>query len=488
MSKQNNSQNIERQRRGGSSPAFMGVSMLAVVTICTLALFGAAVYSIFWSVSTVWQTSGLTIEVQQSDVIVARPSITDALRAQITIATATPQGAAANQSSDKSVVANPQSLAMQDTDTTRVESVPIHENSPESADQQQVTEQSDNNTDTTLPSEATEQTQTDAANTTTQSADTSKNEATTNNTGNTDTSPVAEEVAQANSAESDKSDTEAPVTSNRIASSDEALAQRAKNQQQADTQSSTSSDETKANSATNNATTNTDPQVNTAPPSETQAVDTDQVATSDAGKMGLQNGDFETFRARKSKGEPKIWRNKYPEQIGNHWQMKMISEAKSGRAKVLSSPTFGQVTIDLYGNDGRVSNYAYGGGNSQVVMSQYGFDVVFRQNVRAEVGRKYRFKGQIVSFYKGTGHAATPDKIFKQIGIDPTGGEDYESNTVIWGERIDTDHKWIDPAIEATAESDTITVFIRIENTEENVGSADLNIVHIDKFTLEVAE
>lgn len=198
---------------------------------------------------------------------------------------------------------------------------------------------------------------------------------------------------------------------------------------------------------------------------------------------GFLNGDFETFQARYRKGEPVVWRDKYPEEHGEHWDLDVHSEAKKRRTRIMSSPTFGRVAQDLYGGSGL--NYAYGGGNSQVIASQYGFDVVLRQTIKAQPGRNYRFSGLIVSFYKGTDNPATPDKIYKTIGIDPTGGTDYGSGNVVWGTRDSTDHAWINPTVSATAINSAITVFIRLENTEENVGQTELNIIHVDKFELE---
>ena len=107
------------------------------------------------------------------------------------------------------------------------------------------------------------------------------------------------------------------------------------------------------------------------------------------------------------------------------------------------------------------------------------------QTFNVEPGVSYKFSGLIVSYYKGTDNPATPDKIFKRIGIDPTGGKSYDGTSVIWGEWTDTDHEWINPSLAATAVGDTLTVFIQIENKEENVGSTELNIVHIDKCKFE---
>ena len=197
----------------------------------------------------------------------------------------------------------------------------------------------------------------------------------------------------------------------------------------------------------------------------------------------LLNGDFESFQPFVYKGAPKVWKGRYREEVGAGWQAKIISGVKKKRIRFLSSLVFGQVAKDLYGGSGL--NYAYGGGNSQVIISQYGYDAVLYQTIAAQPGKTYRFSGLIVSFYKGTDNPATPNKIFKTLGIDPTGGQDYRSSAIVWGDRDSTDHAWINPSVSAQAQSNAITVFIRIENTEKNVGVTELNIVHLDKFLLE---
>lgn len=196
------------------------------------------------------------------------------------------------------------------------------------------------------------------------------------------------------------------------------------------------------------------------------------------------NGDFEDFQPRLRNGEPRVWKGpRFPEEYGLHWQLKVISEAKKRRARFMSSAVFGRFAQAYFGGGGL--NYAYGGGNSQVIASQYGYDLLFMQTVAAQPGRKYKFSGLMVSFYKGTDNPATPNKIFKTLGIDPAGGQDYRSPSIVWGERDSKDHAWINPSVEATAQSSAITLFIRIENTEKNVGVTELNLVHLDKFKLE---
>jgi hypothetical protein len=148
----------------------------------------------------------------------------------------------------------------------------------------------------------------------------------------------------------------------------------------------------------------------------------------------------------------------------------------------MSSPVFGQFAQRYFGGGGL--NYAYGGGNSQVITSRYSFDIVFWQTVAAQPGQNYTFTGLMVSFFKGTDNPSTPGKIFKTLGIDPTGGSDYRSQNIVWGERIDKDHAWLNPSVQAAAQAGAITVFIRLESVEKDVGETELNIIHLDRFEL----
>ena len=47
------------------------------------------------------------------------------------------------------------------------------------------------------------------------------------------------------------------------------------------------------------------------------------------------------------------------------------------------------------------------------------------------------------------------------------------------------DNEWRKPSLKVKAEKDAITVFIRLENVERDVGQTELNIIHLDDFRLE---
>lgn len=61
--------------------------------------------------------------------------------------------------------------------------------------------------------------------------------------------------------------------------------------------------------------------------------------------------------------------------------------------------------------------------------------------VAAQFGKDYTFRGNIVSFYKGTAGKRADGKIFKTLDIDPTGGQNYSSPNVRRGGRDGKDNE-----------------------------------------------
>jgi putative sterol carrier protein len=197
----------------------------------------------------------------------------------------------------------------------------------------------------------------------------------------------------------------------------------------------------------------------------------------------LLNGSFDDYQPYIRGGEAQFWiEPQFPERYGAHWTLVVISETQR-RCHLMDSETFGKFTQKYFGGGGR--DYHIHGRHSQVVTSRSGFDLVLMQTVAAQPGREYAFRGSIVSFYKGTSGPPVHDKVFKTLGIDPTGGRDYRNSTVVWGERDGRDNEWRYPVVRVKAQADAITVFIRLENIEADVGITELNIIHLDDFKLE---
>ena len=198
---------------------------------------------------------------------------------------------------------------------------------------------------------------------------------------------------------------------------------------------------------------------------------------------GLQNGSFDEYQPYVRDGQAKVWKeDQFPERYGTSWQLVLLSEG-DGRLHLMDSGTFGRFTQKYFGGGGR--DYHIHGHHSQVVTSRYSFGLVLMQTVAAEPGRTYRFRGSIVSFYKGTSGERADGKIFKTIGLDPSGGRDPKSAGITWGERDGRDNEWCYPLVQVKAQANAITVFIRLENTEKDVGQTELNIIHLDDFRLE---
>jgi len=208
-----------------------------------------------------------------------------------------------------------------------------------------------------------------------------------------------------------------------------------------------------------------------------------QPAPGGAVNPSLLNGSFDDYQPYVRDGQAKVWKEpQFPEKYGVHWQVDLIKEKKS-RIHLMDSGIFGKFTQKYFGGGGH--DYHIHGTHSQVVTSRYGFDVVFRQAVAVQPGKTYTFGGSIVSFYKGTSGERADGKIFKTLGVDPTGGTNWNSSTVIWGERDGKDNEWRYPSLRVTAQTGALTVFIRLENVEDDVGSTELNIVHLENFRLE---
>ena len=197
----------------------------------------------------------------------------------------------------------------------------------------------------------------------------------------------------------------------------------------------------------------------------------------------FMNSSFDEYQPFVYEGEAKVWKeNRFPEEYGKYWKLDIVKVGK-GRFHAMSSKVFAGFTQAYFGGGGH--DYHIEGHHSQVFTSQKSFDIVLSQTFAAELGRSYTFSGAIVSFYKGTSGEQKDGEIFKSIGIDPTGGQAWNSDSVIWTDRDGKDNHWRYPSIKAKAQANAISVFIRLENTTRDVGRTELNTIHLDKFKVE---
>ncbi|MCB0195043.1 MAG: fibronectin type III domain-containing protein [Anaerolineae bacterium] len=191
----------------------------------------------------------------------------------------------------------------------------------------------------------------------------------------------------------------------------------------------------------------------------------------------LTNGRFETFQSYN--GED--WRG-YPEKVGQGWSVEVFDE---DGLHFMDSDTFGKFLSATYGVP--YLNYKLEGSYAQSFASRRAFDFVLYQTVSTTSGQDYAAGGKVVTFYKGSGPEINHTKIFKRIGVDPTGGTDPNSGNIMWTDWDGTDNAWLSPALAYTASGNQATVFIQVENTEPDVGAAYLNTGYIDNFKFELA-
>lgn len=191
----------------------------------------------------------------------------------------------------------------------------------------------------------------------------------------------------------------------------------------------------------------------------------------------LTNGRFESFQSYNGEN----WRG-YPEKYGQGWSVKVIDE---DGLHFMDSATFGQFLSAIFGVP--YLNYRLEGSYAQAFASRRAFDFVLYQTVNTTSGQDYALGGKVVSFWKGSGGERNDNKVFKRIGVDPTGGTDHTSANILWTNWDGTDNAWISPAVAYTASGSQATVFIQVENTEPDVGAAYLNTGYIDNFKFELA-
>jgi len=118
--------------------------------------------------------------------------------------------------------------------------------------------------------------------------------------------------------------------------------------------------------------------------------------------------------------------------------------------------------------------------HSQMYWETGAFAAGIYQQVSVTAGTDYAAQAKILSIWK-TSASHDDDKMFKQVGIDPNGGNDPNSPDIVWGPPEGTDVKWESVRTSATAISSTITLFILVTNTE---ASPHPNQVFVDAVVL----
>lgn len=87
---------------------------------------------------------------------------------------------------------------------------------------------------------------------------------------------------------------------------------------------------------------------------------------------------------------------------------------------------------------------------------------IFQQiNVPATSMVTLRAWGQSWSSQEDKPEVSSKGKYFLSVGIDPTGGVDFGSPNIVWSPRSDTLDQWVELTVQARAQADTVTVYLR---------------------------
>jgi hypothetical protein len=179
-----------------------------------------------------------------------------------------------------------------------------------------------------------------------------------------------------------------------------------------------------------------------------------------------------------------------PQTLADGWQYYYVPEntykGSTGASKLywMSSHQFASdVTHGL--------DYFREGNAAQVIWSSYEFDAgIYQQVAGLSAGQDYAFELGMASYWRGSGYPKTDGKIKKCVGIDPYGGTSPTSTNVIWDwDNCDsTDKTWPYVEMAATAQTPTMTVFIRIQAPDnESPNHTDLDYIFIDDGRMTLA-
>lgn len=107
------------------------------------------------------------------------------------------------------------------------------------------------------------------------------------------------------------------------------------------------------------------------------------------------------------------------------------------------------------------------GGDAQLYWSTSPFDAgIYQQISGLTIGEHYGFQAGILQVYGNT-NSGIDGKMFRSVGVDPTGGTDPAAGTVMWGPEEGLNADWFYPGIGFTATSTTATVFIRVRAIDD---------------------
>lgn len=170
------------------------------------------------------------------------------------------------------------------------------------------------------------------------------------------------------------------------------------------------------------------------------------------------------------------------EKVGTGWTHFYISSGtRSSKLHWFSSQDFATTFGGL--------NYRLEGNYAQNMWSSYKFDAGIYQRVTGLTpGTVYAFDVPVVTFWRGPGYHDSDGIMNKWVGIDPTGGTDASSPSVLWSEGDSDDKKWVYMELSARAEGEAMTFFVRVQAPEnDSYNHTDLDMVYIDAAKVDVA-
>ncbi len=102
------------------------------------------------------------------------------------------------------------------------------------------------------------------------------------------------------------------------------------------------------------------------------------------------------------------------------------------------------------------------------------------QTIQAEKGRTYRLTGRV--YTRTEGKTKKPLDNNCRLGIDPTGGHDPTGDDIVWTDPTESDKEWTEISVQAEAQTERITIFIRHEMRRANTW----NLTLFDDLRLDV--
>lgn len=201
------------------------------------------------------------------------------------------------------------------------------------------------------------------------------------------------------------------------------------------------------------------------------------------------NGPFHTFLGtgtNKSCGG-----TTYVTEVANGWDgFEIIA---TDRLRFFSASRWGQLAACLYGGSPFTESLD---GEAQAWVSARAFDTGIFQTVSGLTpGETYGFSAGIApAFYTTNRTDPATGKMFRSVGVDPTGGTDPTAPSVLWSPEEPhaifnngQKYSWFFPSVGFTAQSSSATVFIRVRSIEDVTDGISINQVWVDKAFLDVA-